>query len=71
MKTRHMALFGLDVSSGEDDVTNPEREFSSYLFLHFAIRPSTSVELLSRSYCVYFSWDIFRPREMHIWTISS
>lgn len=27
MKTRHIALFGLDVSSGEDDVTNLKWDF--------------------------------------------
>lgn len=30
MKTRHIALFGLDVSSGEDDVTKLERDFLLY-----------------------------------------
>lgn len=44
MKTRHIALFGLDASNGEDDVTNLERDFYPYLFLHLAISPATTVE---------------------------
>lgn len=31
MKTRHITLFGLDVSSGKDDVIHLERDFLLHL----------------------------------------
>lgn len=42
MKTRHIALFGLDVSSGEDDVTNLERDFLLTFFYILPFSPFTS-----------------------------
>lgn len=39
MKSRHMALFGLDVHSGEDEVTNLQQSFFFQSFCHGCCGP--------------------------------